>query len=178
MRRENRIEETFRATIALAEVLNRLGVNFEILGFNCEIHEFKTFHQRMGPEVRDKMATMPNEVEYEARARYNDDGWALTVVSERLNRERNENKFLIVLSDGHPEPSPDHATCEFELSSVINKIRKPGDKILIGLGVGKDTKHVESYYPNSIANISVQELPKKLAEILEQAIRNPEQFFK
>jgi|GEM_PF-1112370 len=178
MRRGNRIEETFRATIALAEVLNRLGVNFEILGFNCEIHEFKTFHQRMSPEVRDKMATMPDEVEYDSRARYNDDGWALTVVSERLDREKNENKFLIVLSDGLPEPSNAHATPQFELSRVIAQIRKPGDKILIGLGVGKDTGHVKSYYPNSIADISVKELPKKLAEILEQAIRNPEQFSK
>jgi hypothetical protein len=44
--------------------------------------------------------------------------------------------------------------------------------------VGSDTGHVTEYYPNSVANITAEELPKKLAEIIEKAIRHPEEFRK
>jgi cobalamin biosynthesis protein CobT len=177
MRYQNRMSETFKATVALSEVLNRLGINFEVLGFNDSIHEYKPFHKRMGPDVREKMATMPDEIDSD-RARYNDDGWALSAANERLGKEKNDNRFLIVLSDGRPEPSNAHAVPQFELKKVIREIRARGNTILIGLGIGGDTGHVSSYYPNSVANIVAEELPAKLAEILEQAIRHPEKFAK
>jgi cobalamin biosynthesis protein CobT len=123
------------------------------------------------------MSEMPQEI-HTGRARYNDDGWALIQASNRLQQEHNDCKFLLALSDGRPEPSSAHATREFGLSKVVQDIRNEGKQVLIGLGIGSDTGHVSHYYPNSVANIDTAELPKKLAAIIEQAIRHPEQFRK
>lgn len=50
------------------------------------------------------------------------------------------------------------------------------DQKLIGLGIGFDTEHVQRYYPNSVANIGVQEMANKLADVIREAIANYDTF--
>ena len=47
---------------------------------------------------------------------------------------------------------------------------------LIGLGIGQGTEHVSRFYPNSIANINVGEMPEKLADVIREAIANYDTF--
>ncbi|HOX96949.1 MAG TPA: VWA domain-containing protein [bacterium] len=176
-----KIAETFKAVIVLAEVLNRLSINLEIIGFNDRLYEYQNFKELMSKDIREKMGGMLDEVsdggEYEdEKAKWNDDGWALKTVAERLNKQKASHKFLLVLSDGEPIPSPAHDDDCFKLETVIEKIIKETDIKLLGLGVGYGTQHVEHYYPNSLANISVEELSEKLADIIQELIVNYDNF--
>lgn len=175
-----KIDETFKAAIVLAEVLNKLSIRTEIIGFNDRLYEYQNFGQPMSKDVRDKMGGMLQEVSDVSdtgKARWNDDGWALEQVSERLARQREATeKFLIVLSDGLPVESPLHPREKYELKSIIKKIMEETDQKLIGLGLGAGTGHVSGYYPNSVADIGAAEMAGKLADIIREAIANYDTF--
>jgi cobalamin biosynthesis protein CobT len=105
---------------------------------------------------------------YSERAEYNDDGWALLSVSKRLSAVKQDRKILIALSDGYPKESEKHA--HISLEDAVKKVTDKADCYLIGLGLGSGTKHVESYYPNSIANISAKDLSSKLGALVKDVI--------
>ncbi len=179
MQGEN-INETFKAVIALAEVLNRLSIKTEILGFNDRIYEYQRFDEQMSNQIRENMGGMLKEVHDsgggDQKARWNDDGWALTQASDRLAHQKEAEKFLIVLSDGEPIESPIHPRKQYELSSMVAQIIKNTRQKLIGLGIGPNTEHVRSYYPNSLVSSDVSEMAENLAALIKEAIEHYERF--
>lgn len=170
-----KIEETFKAVIVLTEVLNRLSINLEVLGFNNRIYEYQTFGQPISKEIRELMGNMLGEVN-SSGARYNDDGWALEETSQRLAKQKVDQKFLIVLSDGEPVESPNHSGSQYDLGKVVKKVIKETDQKLIGLGIGSGTGHVSDYYPNSMADVDIEEMAGKLADLIEEVIANYNNF--
>ncbi len=173
--RGEKIKETFKAVIVLSEVLNRLSIQTEILGFNNRIYDYQNFGEDISNQKRENMGGMLQEVAGSGH-RWNDDGWAVEQASERLAKQRAKEKFLIVLSDGLPEESSAHPRAKYELGSVVQKIIGSTDQKLIGLGIGPDTNHVENYYPNSISNVNVKEMAGKLADLIREAIANFDKF--
>jgi len=169
--RGQKIQEDFKGKIVISEVLNRLSIKTEILGFNDRLHEYQKFNEPMSNEVREHMGGMLQEVN-SARAQWTDDGWALEEASRRLGKQAATEKILIVLSDGQPEPSPSHNGQEYNLTTIVEKIIKETNQKLIGLGIGPGTEHVRSYYPNSLANISLKEMADKLATLIKEIIAN------
>lgn len=173
-----KIRETFKALIVLAEVLNKLSIKTEILGFNDRLYEYQTFGDDLSRDIRENMGGVFREVDnhQNGRADYNDDGWALQETSKRLAKQRATEKFLMVLSDGLPEESPAHSGSEFDLGRMVNRIMQETDQKLIGLGIGGGTKHVEKFYPNSLADIDVKEMASKLAGVIKEMIVNYQNF--
>jgi len=174
-----KIEETFKAVIVLTEVLNRLSIQTEILGFNDRIYEYQRFGENISQQTRENMGGMLEEVNDTSgtgRARWNDDGWAVMQSSERLARQKAKEKFLIVLSDGVPVESPMHPESQYNLSQIIKSVIQDTDQKLIGLGIGPGTGHVENYYPNSLADVNLEEMAEKLADLIREAIANYEKF--
>lgn len=170
-----KIQETFKAVVALAEALNKLSIKLEIVGFNRVLHEYQKFNEPMSDGIRNKMGQMLREVgSYNAYD--NDDGWALGQVSKRLAQQDEAIKILITLSDGQPAPSWAHRGQEFDLNKVVSDITKNTPQKLIGLGIGRGTGHVANYYPNSIANVPVEEMAEKLADLIRTVIEDPESF--
>lgn len=173
MQNYGRIEETFKAVITLSEVLNNLGIKFNVTGFNDKIHDFLEFGKKLDKEKRKNMEQMVREV-YPRTAigdpDYNDDGWAIGEASKTLSQQKESQKILIVLSDGEPEPSDAHGGIEFRLDKVVKEIEKKGDHDIIGLGLGSNTTHVSNYYSKNISNIPVQELPTQLAKLLKEIV--------
>jgi uncharacterized protein with von Willebrand factor type A (vWA) domain len=167
-----KINEAFKSTIILSEVLNRLSIKVEILGFNDRLYEYQNYGQNISQEVRDNMGGMLKEVSNRngGRALYNDDGWALKVASERLNRQNVKEKILIVLSDGFPEPSPAHKNDNYELSQIVKEISENTNQKLIGLGILSDA--VKNYYPDNLPNIKAEDLGKELARKIRAVIEN------
>lgn len=177
MANNGKIEETFKAAIVLAEVLNRLSIKTEILGFNDRLYEYQVFGNNLSAGMREKMGGMLQEVQDHGpsgreKASYNDDGWAVEEASARLQKQKASEKLLIILSDGQPEPSPPHAGSEYDLQTIVQKITKETKQRIIGLGIGRGTEHVKRYYPNSIANVEVKKMAATLAELIKQAIVN------
>ncbi len=173
-----KIKETFKALIVLAEVLNKLSIKTEILGFNDRLYEYQTFGENLSREIRENMGGVLREVDNRqgGRAAYNDDGWALQETSKRLAKQRATEKFIMVLSDGLPEESSAHGGSEFDLGRMVKRIMQETDQKLIGLGIGSGTRHVEKFYPNSLANIDVKEMAEKLAETIREMIVNYQNF--
>jgi cobalamin biosynthesis protein CobT len=171
-----KIEETFKGVIVLAEVLNKLSIKTEILGFNDHIYLFQEFQEEFSDKQRAKLAEALTAVTDSDHAGNNDDGWAVSEASQRLGHQRENQKFLIVLSDGEPAESGWHGGEEYDLNHVVKQISQNTDQKIIGLGIGKGTQHVETYYPNSIANVSVHEMSSKLTDLLREVIENYDQF--
>ncbi len=173
-----KIRETFKALIVLAEVLNKLSIKTEILGFNDRLYEYQIFGEDLSRDIRENMGGVLREVDNHqgGRADYNDDGWALQETSKRLSKQRATEKFLMVLSDGLPEESSAHSGPEFDLGRMVNRIMQETDQKLIGLGIGGGTKHVEKFYPNSLADIDVKEMASKLAGVIKEMIVNYQNF--
>lgn len=174
-----KIEETFRAVVVLAEVLNRLSIQTEILGFNDRIYEYQKFGEDISRQIREDMGGMLQEVSDTSgtgKARWNDDGWALSRASESLGKQKAREKFLVVLSDGTPEESSMHPRTKYELGAIISQIIQETDQKLIGLGIGPGTEHVDKYYPNSLADVNLEEMAEKLADLIREAIANYDKF--
>lgn len=174
-----KIEQDFRGKILIAEVLNRLGIKTQILGFQDDIIPYKNFDAELSSEIRKKMLVMLKEVEDKGnhnRARWNSDGYCLKKASEDLEKQKGKDSFLIVFSDGEPAPDPEHSGKEYELKKVVNEIRKNTKQKLIGVGLGQDTGHVAKFYPTSLPNLPLDKLPQMLGDLLEDMIQNPEKY--
>lgn len=173
-----KITETFKAVVLLTEVLNRLGINFEIIGFQDEIIPFKSFDQTLNDSVREKIAGMPAEVSSSNpgghnEAAYNDDGPCLQQTSDRLGQQSAKEKVLVVLSDGQPAG---RRSKETDLTTAVQRILSQTDQRLIALGLGTDTEHVKKYYPLAMPNIDVRQLPEVLGNLLEDILLHPELY--
>ncbi len=172
---QDKIQEAFKGVVVLMEVLNRLSIKVEVLGFHNRIREYQRFGESFTQEARAKLGDVFYEVK-SPNARFNDDGWAVVESVERLRKQREIEKFLMVISDGMPVPSREHAGSEFELESVINTIVQQKDVKLVGLGLGHGTDHVKHYYPHSLANVDVSQMAEALAGLLKDMIENYENY--
>ena len=173
-----KIHETFKAVVLLTEVLNRMGIKIEILGFQDEIIRFKEFDEDMTDDTRRRMSGMIQEVEGSNpgghnQSAYNDDGPCLMDASRRLGKQSAKDKFLVVLSDG--QPAGRHSNRD-DLHTVVAHILRETDQKLIALGLGKGTEHVKNFYPTSLPSISVKNLPDVLSLLLEDIILYPGKY--
>lgn len=182
MRDYNKLDQTFKGTVILAETLNNLGINTEILGFNRYFYEFKSFQEPLSDSIRGKIGTMPEHIH-----RRTDLGFALQGASNRLEQQRRpdgkplKGKFIITLTDGKPYmPEKDRSsyilsdTLPAEEGGVLDRILNTNQKV-IGLGLGKGTEYVR-VFPHSAGNISPQDLPEVMENILHDIIALPNRF--
>lgn len=174
-----KIRETLKAVIVLAEVLNRLSIKTEILGFNDRIYEYQKYGENINKAIRANMGGMLEEVgdfgtDGRQKAQWNDDGWALEQASERLGKQQEDEKFLIVLSDGIPEESNQHPRSQYNLNTIVDSVLKNTDQKLIGLGLMSSA--VRDYYPNYLTDINTKEMAAKLSQVIREAIANYGEF--
>ncbi len=176
MRENRKIEETFKAIIVLAEVLNKLGIDLEIIGFNDDVYEYQNFGQPMSRQIREHMGGMFKEVDDSCckgcgnEHSETDLGWATEVAAKRLGKQKAEQKFLITLSDGKLAESTKHPKEKYDLGKMINKILSESDIHVIDLGIGKESKKAATYYPHSISDINAKEMAEKLAGLITEVI--------
>ncbi|MBF0275830.1 MAG: VWA domain-containing protein [Nitrospinae bacterium] len=177
--RDEKIRETFKGVVLLTEVLNRLGVKIEVLGFQDDVIEFKVFDEDLDNKIRKRMSGMIDEVEGNNpnghnQYSYNDDGPCLKEAAERIDERKEREKFVFVLSDGLPEG---RKSDESDLENAISNIKEQGSIKLLGLGLGGGTEHVKRFYgQTALPNIQVQELPLVLSELLMDIVQNPQKY--
>jgi hypothetical protein len=160
------------------EVLNRLGLNFELVGFQDELIVFKKFGEKVDDALRRKISGMVGEVSNSNpnghnNANYNDDGPCLAETAAGLSKQPAQNRFLIVLSDGQPEGRRSN---EDDLTQAVAKIGREGKVNLVALGLGAGTEHVKKFYPVSLPNIQAEQLQEVLPELLKDIIENPGKY--
>lgn len=169
MARGGKVMEAFKSIIVLAEVLNRLSINFEITGFNAILHPYQKFGEVFDDNKRKLIETMISQVRSKQYAIGNDDGWAIKNASKNLAKQKGSEKFLLVLSDGLPAPVQ-HFGPEYDVKKIVDEITRTTDQKVIGFGIGGGTEHVSKLYPSNIPNITVSKLSKTLAGFIKKII--------
>ncbi len=167
--RGQKIDETYKAVVALCEALKNIGINLSVTGFNDRLYQYKNFDQNYTDDLRENTERMHAEVSGSG-ARYNDDGWAVKEVADRIKKRKEKRKIVFVLSDGLPEESPQHQN--FELKQIVANIEAEKEIHIIGLGIGPGTGHVSRFYSDNLADVSLAEFAHKLAIKVREAVEN------
>ena len=170
-----KIEETFKGVVVLAEVLEKLGIQYEILGFSDSSKIFKGWREKLNRESRDNLAAMKD---------WGRGGTATTEATRKAYAELSKNlgkdNFLITLTDGHPNNSD-------SLKQELTKIVEEKKVKLVGIGLGPGTEFVNDFYKAafSLEKIKVTEEERRqgqkdfaeaFADLLEDMIRHPEKY--
>jgi hypothetical protein len=170
-----KIEETFKGVVVLAEVLEKLGIQYEILGFSDTSRIFKEWKEKLDIHSREKMAKMKG---------WGGEGTETTEATQRAYQELLKNlgkdNFLITLTDGQPNNAG-------SLKEELEKIAKEKKIKLVGIGLGPHTEFVKYFYKAafSLNKMKVSEEERRqgqkdfaeaFADLLEDMIKHPEKY--
>lgn len=144
-----KIEEAFKGVVVLTEVLNRLGIKFEVKGFQDKVIDFKNFDEELDNAKRKKMSGMLIETEDRNpggnnHAGHNFDGPCLLDASKTLGAASAKEKFLIVISDGLPCPSDFWSAPEEKIIEAAKQVLNENNKKRIVLS-SKERRTIEEY---------------------------------
>ena len=173
-----KIEETFKGVVVLAEVLEKLeqlGIQYEISGFSDSSKIFKEWKEKLNKELRNKLAEMKSwggggtETAEATKEAY-----------QELLKNLGKDNFLITLTDGQPN-NPER------LKEELEKIVKEKKVKLVGIGLGPNTEFVKDFYKAAISlekmKISEEErrqgqkdFAEAFADLLEDMIKHPEKY--
>lgn len=170
MSKGGKITETRKAVIVLAEVLKRLGIDFEILVFNGYINvmPIKDFENEFTTETEGNIVNYLSSPEGSTPT-----SSALERAHQGLKNYHAKDNFIVMLTDGQPCPEGQKPT-----KKLVREILQNEELVvkIIGLGLGQDTEFVKQLFPSALSNIEAKDLPETLAALLEEMITNPEQF--
>ena len=158
--KDRKIDETFKSVIVLAEALNRLGVNLEVIGFNDDVYEYQNFGQPISKEIREHMGGMFKEVEDSCckscgnEHSETDLGWATKIAAERLAIQKATKKLMVVLTDWKLAESSKHPRQQFNPDKIKKEILEQTDVILLDIG--------------SIAGKTVEQVIEELKVLIEK----------
>jgi len=159
---DRKIDETFKSVIVLAEALNRLGINLEVVGFNDDLYEYQNFGQLMSKQIREHMGGMFKEVEDSCCKNCGNEhsetdlGWATKIAAERLAAQKSAKKMIIVLTDGKMAESSKHPRQQFDHEKIKDEMLKQTDIVPIDIG--------------SIAGKTVNQIIDELKKLLEKNV--------
>jgi len=168
-----------RATVLMAEVLNKAGVDFAIRGFNRKHKVYKEFNQPYNWTVKRNLEHIIPSTNGDGSGG-NNDGYNINKATYDLSK-RTGDKILIVISDGQPNESSSsipeedskrlkhNFSCyrDFELREEITKSKQTNTLI----GVGIQAPYVVDYYPQAVLCNKIDELPNQLLNILRKNIK-------
>jgi hypothetical protein len=163
-------EAALDGTVLLAETLQRLGVPFAVNGFQDQMIPFGAFGAGLSPEMREAIATMPQEVSGERpggnnQPSHNDDGPCVRVAAEELLDWSATEHVLLVVSDGLPEGR--HST-PADLQTAVRELSLVRGLKLVGIGLGPGTGHVKDFYPESVADVPADQLAAQIGQLLRR----------
>lgn len=176
------------ACFALAEILTRINIPYEIVGFTTGSYPgaarkkidkaWKDMERRLnrGPS-RNCTINMysykgfDERFEYEQKQRLataysnnanmcaNVDGESIMIAANRLAKQTAERHCMIVLSDGQPAGGGSQRELHTDLKNTVKKIESAGIDV-VGLGICD--KSVEKYYTNNIVFYDPEELSQRV----------------
>ena len=167
-------ERSFRLIIILGEVLNRLGIKFEIISFSSALEEereiLKDFDSNpMSAKDRDRVSSI-----YLNNAGCPNPRQAIEFAGGRLQEHGAKENFMISIDEGCGAG----AACSFLANTKrqINSVAKEIEGRVIGVAVGEDASHVEHNYPSTVKGVEMEQLCDDLTDMLEEMVVNPNKF--
>ncbi|MBS4199398.1 hypothetical protein KHA93_07000 [Bacillus sp. FJAT-49732] len=178
---EDKMTETKKGIILFHEALKSVRVPHEVTGFWEDANESSSMKQpnyfkrvidfttslipQSGPEI---MELEPQED--------NRDGFAIRIMSERLLKRLEKQKFLIIFSDGEPAAYGYNQNGIVDTHAAVTEARKRGIEVfnifLSQHGVGDEQRKVfqNIYGPYSLVAPTVAELPDLLLPLLKKLL--------
>ncbi|MEE9255621.1 MAG: VWA domain-containing protein [bacterium] len=180
MNRESKYLAAREATVFFAEVLDRVEVPFEVIGYSTESSEaamaaalghvpaFKYRHIRHSPlqhriykAFDEPFQNIKNRL-VNIYPRFNNwDEEHLQFAYRRLIQQPEEKKVIIITSDGQPNGDASH------LIETVHRLEKLGVRVV---GVGVVDPFVEQIYPNYIVVQHLDQLAEELVAILRREL--------
>lgn len=190
-----RTETATQVSVALFECFQKIGVPFEILGWN-NYEDFtdpkgkKAFHdayrKHRSRHAQDwariapihlyvyKSFTDKPQLAREVLATmpyncsgFNSDGEAVAMAYERLKRRKEKRKIFMVLSDGQPACDGDGGLQKQYLRNVVARIENDGTDLI---GIGIQSSAVKQFYPTWVVCNSIEDLPKACLDKIAKAL--------
>lgn len=149
------------STTVLAKALESCNKRYAITGFNRYLWKHKEFEEKLDYKKMLKIET--NALGNGSGD--NSDGWAVNEMTAELLKQPEHNKILIVLSDGQPSPSHDHA--HYDLREEVKNAERAGIKVY---SIGIDSDAVKRYYSRYTVINNPAQLGDELTKIFEENI--------
>jgi len=182
-----RISMARLATIAMAEALNDLQIPFEVTGFTSEGdrrmsaytdslrskgEDVSRFNRRREILVKNIYKDFNSNsligIEKLEAICQNPDGEAVRWAGQRLSKQKQNRKVLIVMSDGYPATGEGcGGALNKDLKDAVKDLRKFGIET-VGFGIQSDA--VKKFYPDHIVVNDISELPTKTMAKLSKII--------
>lgn len=170
MTSERKAQLAATAAYALAEVLQRMQIACELIGFTTQgsygratdlarqagiyMPIFKSFNDPWDIKAKRRLAKLWNE----GWLANNVDGECVQIAANRLMARTETKKILIVLSDGQPNADGRTIMLQQHLKDTVKEL---STKINI-VGVGIKSEAVKRYYPKHVVLRSIDELPTEV----------------
>lgn len=163
----SKIKESFKGIIVLSEVLNRLGIDFELLGFGDDfsdkIYEFKKFGEKYSEATRNESSKITSMADGGTPA-----GRGLKRASIRLAEAKGKDSFLIVLTDGEATD-----ITKEDLRAMAEEYSQKNKQKIVGVGLGDGTLAVVQSFPIGLGDLKVEDISKTLSKLIALMIKHP-----
>jgi cobalamin biosynthesis protein CobT len=189
MSQHNKMETAAYAAYGLSSVLERMGIQHEVIGFTTlpiDIEDdashaetagvryarnealympiIKGWGERVTADVKTRFAKLTCDVPF---MRENVDGECVQIASMRLYQRKETRKIMIVLSDGQPACGGESAVLDAHLKASVKEITKMGIDVV---GIGINSEYVRKFYPKCVVIKEVSELPAVVMSELRQML--------
>lgn len=180
---QDKMEETIKGGVLFHETLKSLNVKHEILAFNEDAFDADDANQ---PNIIDEIISYDHSTLEKDGPRImalepqddNRDGVAIRVGSERLMRRSNNQRFLIVFSDGEPSAynySQDGILDTYEAVEMSRKMGIEVFNVFLSQEPITDTEDIEQTIHNIYGQYAlfvegVENLPAQLSPLLKKLL--------
>lgn len=178
---QDKMEETKRGIILFHEALKSVKVPHEITGFWEDAGEASDSDQ---PNYFKKVVDFSSSLQANSGAEImqlnaeedNRDGYAIRIISESLYQRLEQQKFLLIFSDGEPAAYGYSQNGIIDTHEAVQEVRKRGVEVfnifLSQNGVGEEQRKVfqNIYGSYSLIAPSIEKLPDMLFPLLRKLL--------
>lgn len=154
MDKNQRINKARVSTIILAEVLNKVGVPFEIIGFSEEFYgecRVMSHIYRDFSETHTRNYALANMQPLQN----NRDGYSIRFAGERLAQREFKQSILIVISDGEPYAEEYNGYLAIkDVKEVVNKLEKKYHEKVIAFNLSNLSNDVYRKMYSRVVNVT------------------------
>lgn len=167
-----RINTSMKAAMLLYDFATKIGIPVAV-GGHCTgsvyggrgvIYKVYTDFEKIGNNDKYRLAKM-------STSGANRDGMALNIASGLLQKRPEEQKLLIIISDGRPADT-DYGgeKAAKDIQEIVRKAKAKGVEVLAA-AIGSDKKNIQAIYGDAFFDISdLSLLPKELTRIVKKRI--------
>jgi len=177
---DGKIQAAREVCTTLAEALQQIGIDYEIVGFTANGSKHRLPHDYQ-PGIYNRSVSAIELSVFKEFSGYdnagianmssrgdNVDGESIRMAAKRLEQVQHSRKIMFVLSDGMPQcVESNHHLLAKDLVEAVSEIENAGIEV-IGFGILTDS--VKRFYKKNVVVYNVMNLPKVVMESLKKEI--------